>query len=61
MYDAVTEDHHRSHCYSPHLLDLLHFLQDVGSDDGHHDLESGQDGQDCDPNDLVVPLSLSIE
>ena len=39
---------------SPHLLDLLHFLQDVGSDDGDHHLDSGEDGQDGHPDDLVV-------
>ena len=40
--------------HSPHLLDLLHFLKDVGSDDGDHHLHSGQDGQDGHPDDLVV-------
>ena len=39
---------------SPHLLDLLHFLKDVGSDDGNHHLDGGKDGQDGDPDDLVV-------
>ena len=39
---------------SPHLLDLFHFLQNVGSDDSDHDLDSGQDGEDCHPDDLVV-------
>lgn len=44
-----------AHCSRlPHLLDLLHFLKDVGSDDGDHHLNSGQDGQDGDPDDLVV-------
>ena len=44
-----TTEHH-----SPHLLDLLHFLKNVGSDDGDHHLHSGQDGQDGHPDDLVV-------
>ena len=39
---------------SPHLLDLLHFLKDVGSDHGDHHLDSGQDRQDGHPDDLVV-------
>ena len=40
--------------HSPHLLDLLHFLEDVGSDDGDHHLDGGKNGQDGDPDDLVV-------
>ena len=43
-----------SYCHSPHLLDLLHFLKNVGSDDGDHHLDGGKNGQDGDPDDLVV-------
>ena len=60
-YDVVnhrtTNTHHQPQHYlhhSPHLLDLLHFLQDVGSDHSDHHLDSGQDRQDGHPDDLVV-------
>ena len=40
--------------HSPHLLDLLHLLEDVDSNHSHHDLDGGQYSEDSHPDDLVV-------
>ena len=39
---------------SPHLGNLLDLLDDIDGDDGDHELDGGQGGQHCDPDDLVV-------
>ena len=40
--------------YVPHLADLLDLLDDVGGDDGDHELDGGEGGQHRHPDDLVL-------